>query len=83
MFAKVLAPIAGAALIAAPALAQSSALSGQPAPAGMERASSAGANANRLEGQSWIPALLAGAIVIAGILLAAGVFDDDDSPVSP
>ena len=81
MFAKILAPIAGAALIAAPALAQSaSALSVQPA--AVERAGPGG-EGSQLEGGAWIAPVLAAAIVLGGILLAAGVFDDDDDPVSP
>ncbi len=81
MFAKILAPIAGAALIAAPAFAQSaSALSVQPA--AIERAGADG-EGNQLEGGAWIAPVLAAAIVVGGILLAAGVFDSDDDPVSP
>lgn len=37
-----------------------------------------------LEGGAWIAPVLAGLIVLGGILLAAGVFDDDDDrPTSP
>lgn len=83
MFAKFLAPLAGAALIAAPAVAQSaSALSMQPA--AVERAGGGDGKGNQLEGGAWIAPVLAAAIVLGGILLAAGVFDDDDDvPVSP
>lgn len=81
MFAKLLAPIVGAALVATPALAQSaSALSAQPA--AIERAGSSG-KGSHLEGGGWIAPILAAAIVIGGILLVAGVFDDDDAPASP
>ncbi|MBX3562391.1 MAG: hypothetical protein KF780_11340 [Sphingomonas sp.] len=81
MFAKFLAPMAGAALIAAPAVAQSAAaLSVQPAV--IERAAGAD-EGNELAGGAWIAPVLAAAIVIGGVLLAAGVFDDDDAPVSP
>jgi hypothetical protein len=81
MFAKFFAPVAGVALIAAPAMAQSaSALSVQPV--AVERAAGGSDDGSQLEGGGWIAPVLAAAIVIGGILLAAGVFDKDD-PVSP
>jgi len=46
----------------------------------------AGAEAgdSELTGGSWLPPLLFGLIVLGGILLATGVFgDDDDRPASP
>ncbi len=82
MFARILAPLAGAALIAAPAIAQSAApLPAQPA--AVERAGGGDGQGSRLEGGSWIAPALAALIVLGGVLLAAGVFDDDDEPVSP
>lgn len=39
---------------------------------------------SQLAGGSWFPPLLAGLIVLGGILMATGVlFDDDDTPSSP
>ena len=83
MFARILAPLAGAALIAAPAIAQSAApLSVQPA--AIERAGGGDDEGSRLEGGSWVAPVRAAVIVLGGVLLAAGVFDDDDEePVSP
>lgn len=83
MLGRIVAPLAGIALLAAPAVAQPSAqaLSVQPA---IERAGASGEDGSALEGGSWIAPLLGGLIVIGGVLLAAGViFDnDDEDPVS-
>lgn len=83
MLSRVLAPLAGIALIATPVLAQPSAqtLSVQPV---AERAGADMDGANAMEGGGWIAPVLAAAIVITGVLVATGVlFDDDDEPTSP
>ncbi len=64
---------------AAPAIAQADALSAAPAVRAGEST-----EGSALAGGSWFPPLLAGLIVLGGILTATGVlFDDDDNPVSP
>jgi hypothetical protein len=85
MIGKSLAALAGLSLAAAPALAQPSArsLSLQGA-AGVTRAAAPTTRKSELAGGSWIPIILALAIVTGGVLLAAGVFDDDNgTPTSP
>ncbi len=82
MLSRVLAPLACIALIATPAVAQSSAQSLSLEPLA-ERAGADMDGANAMEGGSWIAPVLAAAIVIGGILLATGVLFDDDEPTSP
>ncbi|MGQ0660969.1 hypothetical protein [Sphingosinicella sp.] len=65
----------------APAIGQSAdTLSLANAPAARAGESTEG---SALEGGSWLPPLLAGLIVLGGILMATGVLFDDDDPVSP
>jgi len=77
MLSKFLALLAAIGLAAGPSLAQPSAQA-----LSIERVGAAPGD-SALDGPSIVPPLLFGLIVIGGALLAAGVFDDDDAPVSP
>jgi hypothetical protein len=84
MVGKFLAGLAGLSLATTPALAQSQAqgLSLQQAPVA-QRAEAPTDDESNLAG-GWLPIILVVAIVAGGILLAAGVFDDDHGrPSSP
>lgn len=76
-----------AALAALSILTASTAAIGQPAaPLSVAASARAGesTDGSALDGGSWIAPVLAGLIVVAGILVATGViFDDDDNPSSP
>ncbi len=84
MVGKFFAGLAGLSLAVTPAIAQSDAqgLSLRQAPV-PQRAAAPTGHESELAG-SWLPIILALAIVAGGVLLAAGVFDnDDDRPSSP
>jgi hypothetical protein len=74
-----------AALAAIAILAASPAIGQSAAPLSVAPAVQAGESTegNALAGGSWLPPVLAGLIVLGGVLLAAGVFDEDDPPTSP
>ena len=83
MVGRSLALLASVALAASPALAQPSAHALSIGPA-VERAGAETGAGNDLRGRgSLFPAMVAAAIVIAGVLVALGVFWDDDGPDSP
>ncbi len=82
-FGKVsLAALAAASLISAPVVAQATTSTKAPAKASVKRAASAAKEESKLgRGSGVIVAVLAGAAIIAGIVIAAG--NKNDAPTSP
>jgi len=77
MFRMLLIGASSLALSAAPAAAV-------PPPSAMIERAGAAQGDSALTGDSWLPPLLFAAIILGGILLATGVFyNDDDGPKSP
>lgn len=82
-FGKVsLAALAAASLISAPAVAQSANATKAPVKESVKRAGTATKDESKLgRGSGVIVAILAGAAIIAGIVIAAG--NNNDGPTSP
>jgi hypothetical protein len=82
-FGKVsLAAIAAASLLSAPVVAQSATATKAPVKASVKRAGTATKEESNLgKGSGVIVAILAGAAIIAGIVIAAG--NNGDGPTSP
>jgi hypothetical protein len=84
MVGKALALMAGISLGFSPAFAQPPAQALSVQPALVQRAGAPTSDSSQLEGGSWLPAIVALAIIAGGVLLATGVIgDDDNNPVSP
>lgn len=76
-----LAALAAVAMLStgSPALAQADYYADAPA----VRAGESIEGGSALEGGAWIAPVLASLIILGGVLLAAGVFDEDNPPTSP